>query len=86
MGFLSLSPIMITGGKRVIRWPQLLLMSVAIILAAALGSGAVSYALMGDYWQYAFFGVGFGVVVAALTTGLWLRFPVEKLPYDERQR
>jgi uncharacterized membrane protein YczE len=80
MGFLSLTPIVNQSGKRVVRWPRLVLLWVAIILAAALGGGAASYALMGDFWHYASFAVGFGVVLAALTTGLWLRLPVEKLP------
>ena len=77
MGFL---PFVNQGGKRVVRWPRLVLMCLAVILACILGSGATSYAVMGDFWHYASFGVGFGVILVASATGLGLRLPVEKLP------
>src|SRR5436305_3729899 len=77
MGFL---PFVNQGEKRVVRWPRLVLMWLAIILAVLLGNGAMSYALTGDFWYYTLFGAGLGVFAAAMATGLGFRLPVEKLP------
>jgi hypothetical protein len=77
MGFL---PFVNQGGKRVVSWPRLVLMWLAVILAVLLGNGAMSYALTGDFWHYTLLGVGFGVFVAAMATGLGFRLSVEKPP------
>ncbi len=77
MGFL---PFVNDGGRRVVRWPRLILMWVAIILASSLGFVGASYAL--DWWDYTLFGgIAMGVCSAAWATTIGFTLPVEKLPH-----
>jgi hypothetical protein len=55
------------GGRRVFRWPLLILVWVVIVVAGALGSGAASYALVGDFWRDFSLGVGFSMLLASFT-------------------
>jgi hypothetical protein len=77
MGFL---PYVNQGGRRVIRWHRLALVWFAVIVACLLGNGAVSYALTGDFWQYAWFAVWFGMFLAACFTVRCFTVGVEQLP------
>ena len=77
MGFL---PFVNQGGQRVVRWHRLVLVWIAVILACIVGNGAMSYALMGDFWQYSHIAVGFGVFLAVFFTVLGFITPVDKLP------
>jgi hypothetical protein len=80
MGFL---PFVNEGGRRVVRWHRLALVWVAVILACVLGSGAMSYALTGAFWQDSLFAVWFGVFLAACFTVRGFTLPVEQLPPAE---
>ena len=68
------------GGQRIVRWHRLFLVWIAVILACILGNGAMSYALLGYFWQYSFFAIWFGVFLAACFTVRGFTLPVEKLP------
>jgi hypothetical protein len=77
MGFL---PFVNQGGQRVVRWHRLVLIWVAVILACVLGNGAMSYALVGDFWQDAFLAIWLGVFLAACLTVRGFMLPIAKLP------
>jgi len=77
MGFF---PFVNQGGQRIIRWHRLVLVWIAVMLACILGNGAMSYVLMGDFWQDYSFAAWLGVFLAACLTVRGLTLPVEKLP------
>jgi hypothetical protein len=77
MGFL---PFVNQGGQRVVRWDRLILVWVVVVLACLLGNGAMSYALMGDFWHYSLFAIWFGVFLAACFTVRGFTTPIDKLP------
>ena len=82
MGFL---PFVNQGGQRIVRWHRLVLAWIAVILACILGNGAMSYALMVDFWHDSLFAIWFGVFLAACLTVRGLTLPVEKLPPIRRR-
>jgi hypothetical protein len=77
MGFL---PFMNQGGQRVVRWHRLVLAWLAILAACALGAAGMSYALRGDVWDFALFGLALGVGWAAALTAQGFLLPGERLP------
>jgi hypothetical protein len=76
MGFL---PFVNQGGQRIVRWHRLALRWSAVILACILGNGAVTYALMGDFWHDDVLTICFGVFLAACVTVRGFTLPVEHL-------
>jgi hypothetical protein len=81
MGFL---PFVNQGGRRVVRWPRLVLAWAAIMAAALLGSCAASYLLTGGWRQYDFAGIWLGVLGCASFALYGLTAPVYKLPRVRR--
>lgn len=67
---MNMQPFVNQGGRRVVRWTLLILVWVLIVLAGALGYGAASYALMGDFWHDFSLGVGFSMLLAGFTVAL----------------
>ena len=65
MGFL---PFVNQGGRRIVRWHRLVLVWIAVVFACILGYGAMSYALMGDFWHDSFLAIWLGVFLAACVT------------------
>jgi len=80
MGFL---PFVNQGGRRVVRWHRLALVWIAVVFACILGYGAMSYALMGDFWHDSMFAIWLGVLVAACVTVRGFLLPVEQLPSSQ---
>jgi hypothetical protein len=80
MGFL---PFVNDGGKRVVRWPRLVLAWIAILSATMLGSCTMGYILTGD-WRYgAFIGVAMGVAFSTVITVQGFNVPIDKLPQSQ---
>jgi hypothetical protein len=77
MGFL---PFVNAGGQRVVRWHRLIFTWIALIVAATLGSAAVSYAGIGDWRLDISLGIAIGVFYSAVITVRGFILPVEKLP------
>jgi hypothetical protein len=77
---MGLLPFVNHSGQRIVRWQRLALVWIVVMLASILGSGAMCYALMGDFWHDYFFAIWFGVFMAACFTVYGLTLPVEKLP------
>jgi hypothetical protein len=78
MGFLSFVN---QGGKRVVRWPRIVVMWIAGIPATLFGACTMDYILTGDWRNGVFIGIVAGVFIFTVATVLdFTRTPVEKLP------
>jgi hypothetical protein len=73
-------PFVNRGGRRVVRWPRLVLLWVTILLICLLGSGAMAYWFQGGFGQDSFFALCVGAVTAVCTTAWGFTVPVERLP------
>jgi hypothetical protein len=77
---MGILPFVNQDGQRIVRWHRLVLVWIAVILACILGNGAMSYALMGDFWHDSFFAIWLGVFMAACITVRGFNLPIDKLP------
>jgi CHASE2 domain-containing sensor protein len=77
MGFL---PFINEGGRRVVRWPRLVLAWLAVVSACVLGAGGASYALTGGWWPGVSAGIALGLFYSAGLTVHGLTVPVKQLP------
>jgi hypothetical protein len=77
---MNLQPFVNQDGRRVIRWPRLIVVWVVIILGTLLGSCAAGYALTGDWWRFDWAGIWMGVLCSASFAVYGFTTPVDKLP------
>jgi hypothetical protein len=78
-------PVVNQGGKRVVRWYQLVIMCVVILSAVIFGSCLMSYFLTGDWRDGAFAGIcvgafSYGMFFYTVVIARGFKMPVEKLP------
>lgn len=77
MGFL---PFVNQAGKRVVRWPRLVLAWGFVMLATLLGSSSVGYVLTGDWRRFDWIGIWMGVLYCASLAVQGFTTPADKLP------
>jgi len=77
MGFL---PFVNRGGRRVVRWPRLILAWAFIMLATLLGSCTMGYVLTGYWWRFDWNGIWLGVFFSASLAVYGFTTPVDRLP------
>jgi hypothetical protein len=76
---MGILPFVNQNGRRVIRWPRLVLAWIFLMLGTVLGNGVAGYFLTGDWWHFDI-GIWFGLFGCASLTVYGLKTPVEKLP------